>query len=107
MAACILLQQSAFPPAIQAAGTYYNGTLTMPPVAWSFANATLVNGKYTCSIGTHILLTTEESTAEFGMTAQDGLTVGWSVAAIWLGVWAMMFIARIVRDGAKNDSNES
>lgn len=56
-------------------------------------------GQYACPFGSHLLLSTAEVntyTASQWTTA-DGVSVGWQIAAIWLSVFALMFIARTVR----------
>jgi hypothetical protein len=106
MAACVLLQSTAVSGQPSAARVV-NGVSSFDPLAWFVSEAGLVNGVYSCPVGSHILLTPSEASQATNMTAQDGLTVGWSIAAIWLGVWALTFIGRIIRDGSNNESNES
>lgn len=41
------------------------------------------------------------------MTAEDGLSIGWSIAAIWLGVYALIFIGRAVRGWGTDDERDA
>lgn len=68
-------------------------------MASPLAEATYTAGQYACASGTHLLLSTAEVNTYTGSqwTTADGVSVGWQIASIWLGVFAIMFIARTVR----------
>ncbi len=36
---------------------------------------------------------------------EDGLSLGWMVAAVWLGVYALMYLARVIQHGWGSDGN--
>lgn len=36
---------------------------------------------------------------------QDGLSIGWMIGAVWLGVYALMFLARVIQHGWGSDGN--
>lgn len=114
MAACITLHQGKLAASNL---TLYGPTNNVEasqffvrPMSW-LSEATLTDGVYSCPAGTYLLLTTTENssvaTTQTTWTAADGLEVGWSIAAIWLSVAAIMFLAKIVKWGTDHDSNES
>jgi len=38
---------------------------------------------------------------------EDGLAMGWMVAGVWLGVYALMFIGRVLWKGDSNDGDNT
>lgn len=41
------------------------------------------------------------------LTAADGVQLGWMVAAVWLGAYALMFLGRVLRGEAGGDDGNS
>lgn len=63
------------------------------------------NGTFTCSSGAFIILSPEDFQSN-AWTTEDGVTLGWTIGAIWLSVYAVMFIARTFQKmmGSLDDS---
>lgn len=62
-----------------------------------------------CSPGDLVALTKQEVDSldpPISWTAADGLSVGWSIAGVWITVAVLMWFAKIVKSGSENNADQ-